>query len=207
MTNVRSTPPCQEKSVEASALIDLHWSIPYPCWRLTYGPTSLCHRLTPPSERGIIDAAPASLRDETPRNDEELPLGDKTPRTKEELHLLASAATLTPPQLPLWDETPRNNPLASAASLTLLHITLGDETPRNKEDLLLGDKTLGTKEELPLGDETPGATTTTTPNLRRCGQKAKTTRKQEHTRTRIMDTARTMETTTTTKKTTPNLQG
>ena len=35
---------------------------------------------------------------------------------KEELHPMASAASLTPPQLPLGDETPRHNSLASAAT-------------------------------------------------------------------------------------------
>ena len=69
--------------------------------------------------------------DETPRNDEELPLGDENPGTKEDLHPLASAATLIPPQLPFRDETPRNDE----------ELPLGDETPGT--ELLLGEKTLG----------------------------------------------------------------
>ena len=44
-------------------------------------------------------------------------------------HLLASAATLTPPQITLGDETPRNNPLASAASLAA-SASLGGQNPK-----------------------------------------------------------------------------
>ena len=40
-------------------------------------------------------------------------------------HLLASAASLTPPQLSLGDETPRTGE----------ELPLGDETPGTKEDL------------------------------------------------------------------------
>ena len=61
------------------------------------------------------------------------PWGTKTRGLKEELHPLASAASSTPPQIPLGGETPRKNPLASAESSTPPQLPLGDETPGTKE--------------------------------------------------------------------------
>ena len=71
------------------------------------------------------------LGDETPRNDEEIPLRDKTLGTKEDLHPLASAATSMPPQLALGDETQRNNPLASAET-SAAQASLGGQNPGDK---------------------------------------------------------------------------
>ena len=49
---------------------------------------------------------------------------------------------------------------------------------------------MGKEEELPFGDETPVTTTTTTPNLRGCGQTTTT----KTTTTRFMDTSRIVDT-------------
>ena len=101
--------------------------------------------------------------------------------------------TSTSPQLPLWDETPRNDeelplgdetsgtkeelhPLESAATLTPPQLPLGDETPRNKEELLLGDETLRTKGELTLGDKTLETTTIDNAQPSRVRSKNETTK-------------------------------
>ena len=83
-------------------------------------------------------------------------MGDKTTGPNEELHPLASAATSTPPQLPLGDETPRNNPLASAVSSTPPQIPLGGGEPEEKEDLPLRDETPRNKRRASLGGRNPG---------------------------------------------------
>ena len=82
---------------------------------------------------GVASSTPPqiSLGKKNQRNNEDLPLWDKTPGTKEYLHLLASAATLTPTQHPLVDETPRNNPLASAKTLAV-PASLGGRNPGEK---------------------------------------------------------------------------
>ena len=71
------------------------------------------------------------MGDETPRKDEEMPLGDKNLGKKEDLHPLASTAPSMPPQLPLGDKTPRNNPLVSMASSAAQDF-LGGRNPRDK---------------------------------------------------------------------------
>ena len=61
------------------------------------------------------------------------PWGTKPRGQKEDLHPLASAATSTPPQLPLGDKTPRNNPLASAATLAA-PASLGRQNPEDNKE-------------------------------------------------------------------------
>ena len=67
MTNVRSPPPCREKSVEAWRSIGLHWPYCIVGNEKTYGPTSRYRRPTPAGERGVCDAASASLGRRNPK--------------------------------------------------------------------------------------------------------------------------------------------
>ena len=122
------------------------------------------------------------LGDETPRNDEELPLGDETLGTKRraspagergiidaapaflggrnpEAQFAVKRGNIGRPSFP-WGTKPQGINRWRARHSMPPQITLGDETPRTKEELPLGDENLGTEEELPLGDETPGTTTT-----------------------------------------------
>ena len=73
ITNVRSPPPCREKSVQAS---EQHWppSVEQYRWRqFMQGPTSFIHRRTTPAgARGIIDAAPTSLGGRNPGENKNL---------------------------------------------------------------------------------------------------------------------------------------
>ena len=75
-------------------------------------------RASPAGERGVIDAATASLGG---RNPEEQPTGE--------------CSNIGRPHLPLGDETSRNNLMESAAPSTPSQLPLGDETPRTKEEL------------------------------------------------------------------------
>ena len=77
-------------------------------------------------------------------------------------HPLASAASSTPPQIPLGKKTLRNDK----------ELPLGDETPGTKEELHpLANAATSTPPQLPLGDETPGnnplasAATSTPPQI------------------------------------------
>ena len=122
-------------------------------------------------------------------------------------HPLASAASSTPPRIPLGDETPRNDkelplgdktlgtkedlhPLTRRASLTPPQLPLGDETLRNN---LLARKTSSTPPQLPLGDKTPGKKRPRGNQLQ--GQTQRPTSKGVVGKTiRIMETARIMDT-------------
>ena len=59
------------------------------------------------------------------------PWGTKPRGLQEELHPLASAASLTPPHLPLGDETPRNNSLVSAET-SAAPASLGGQNPKEQ---------------------------------------------------------------------------
>merc|ERR1739838_330933 len=73
---------------------------------------------------------------------------------KEELHPLVSAASLTPPQLPLGDETPRHNSLASAAT-SAAPASLGGRNPEDQRRASPGERNPGNRRRASLGGRNP----------------------------------------------------
>ena len=68
ITNIRSPPPCRDRSVEASAQFRPSSSEPNRRWRLTYDPTSLLNRCpTPAGARDNSNAAPTTLGGQNPK--------------------------------------------------------------------------------------------------------------------------------------------
>ena len=131
-------------------------------WYKTPGTKRTKRRPSPAGERGVIDAAPASLRGRNPT-----------------AQFAGEHRNIGRPSFP-WGTKPRGTILWRAQQHPPPQIPFGGKTLSTKDELLLGDETLGTEEELPLGGETPGTTTTDNAQPSRVWSKNKTKMTPNH---------------------------
>ena len=188
--------------------------------RLTFGPTLRYRCPTPAGERGIIDAAPASLGG---RNTEERrrasPGGRNPGEQKNSLTRWRVRQHRRLPSFP-WGTKPRGTPNAGEHGIIdAAPVSLGGRNPEEHKTLASaashhqrrpsfpwGTKPQGTKKSFPWGTKPRGQQQQQRPTFEGAVEKRNTkgswTQQGSWTH-RIMDTAITMDT----NKTPPNLQG